>query len=110
MSGSVRAAYRLGQRRGDPLLPIPPRGRQQGGGTGATPHTSPPLKRRFLKKFGGATYRFSIKKEMERDRVLEMAAGLIDQLDRGAVTKAEVEEAKQAIDAQVFEVSRRGGF
>ena len=42
--------------------------------------------------------------------MLEMAAGLIDQLDRGAVTKAEVEEAKQAIDAQVFEVSRRGGF
>jgi len=32
------------------VSPEPP----AGGGTGATPHTSPPLKRRFLKKVGGA--------------------------------------------------------
>ncbi len=52
----------------------------------------------------------SIKKEMERDRVLDFAVAHMDQLDRGDVTKAEVEEARRAIDAKIFEVSRRGGF
>jgi len=32
---------------------MPPLFLQKGGGPSATPHTSPPLKRRFLKKIGG---------------------------------------------------------
>ena len=49
-TSSKHQSYLLGLIGGlNKIADTPPR-RQQGGGTGPTPHTSPPLKRRFLKK------------------------------------------------------------